>query len=247
MPVVEDVETPGAARRRGAGRGDRRRGDHAARSCWSPRWPTTTAPRRLRALLDGRVRLVPIPADRRHGGQAAGAGRRPLRRPAGQRRRRSPTLGRAARGGARPRSATPAAVLVADYGRGTTAAPDVRAALARRRAGRWSGTRTRAAPTRCPAPGWSPRTAPRRPGWPRPRSPADGRRAGRRRRPGRGADPALGRRRGRGDPRRARRAAVLRRGRADGGAGRAGRAAATPAAPATRSPPRRRSRWPTAR
>ena len=82
---------------------------------------------RLRALLDGRVRLIPVPAD---GGTAVKrrvrvGGHSVVRIDSGE-----PVV----RLGALPAEATAAirtagAVLVADYGRGTTAADDVRAAL----------------------------------------------------------------------------------------------------------------------
>ncbi|SFK91207.1 D-glycero-beta-D-manno-heptose 1-phosphate adenylyltransferase [Geodermatophilus ruber] len=82
----------------------------------------------LRALLDGRVRLVPIPAT---GGTAVKrrvrvGGHSVVRIDSGE---PVATLGALpAEAAAAIREA--AAVLVADYGRGTTAAPDVRAALA---------------------------------------------------------------------------------------------------------------------
>jgi rfaE bifunctional protein nucleotidyltransferase chain/domain/rfaE bifunctional protein kinase chain/domain len=84
--------------------------------------------RRLRALLDGRVTLLPIPAT---GGTAVKQRVRVgdhsvVRIDSGDPVARLGAL--PAEAGAAIRNA--AAVLVADYGRGTTAAPDVRAALA---------------------------------------------------------------------------------------------------------------------
>ena len=83
---------------------------------------------RLRALLDGRVRLLPVPAS---GGTAVKQRVRVGDHSVVRIDRGSPvaTLGPLpAEAAAAIRDA--AAVLVADYGRGTTAAPDVRAALA---------------------------------------------------------------------------------------------------------------------
>jgi rfaE bifunctional protein nucleotidyltransferase chain/domain/rfaE bifunctional protein kinase chain/domain len=82
---------------------------------------------RLRALLDGRVRLIPIPAE---GGTAVKRRVRVgdhsvVRIDSGEPVARLGPL--PAEGAAAIRNA--AAVLVADYGRGTTAAADVRAAL----------------------------------------------------------------------------------------------------------------------
>ncbi|HEY0509426.1 MAG TPA: hypothetical protein VGD12_15320 [Blastococcus sp.] len=133
---------------------------------------------RLRALLDGRVTLLPIPAT---GGTAVKQRVRVGDHSVVRIDSGSPlaTLG------ALPESAAAAirdaaAVLVADYGRGRR-----RRRTSGRRwprpADRWSGTRTRGVRTRCPRFAWSRPTGPRRPGWP-PRC-----------RPGRGGWPPSGR------------------------------------------------------
>jgi len=125
VPVVEDVETrerPGGAALAAV---------LAARSGADVVLVTPLADdegaARLRALLDGRVRLIEIPAT------SATAVKQRIR--VGDHSvARLDTGGSTATFGALPDAAArairdAAAVLVADYGRGTTSAPDVRAAL----------------------------------------------------------------------------------------------------------------------
>ena len=127
---------------------------------------TDDAARRLRALLDGRVRLLAIPSS---GGTAVKQRVRVGDHSVVRLDSGSPvaTLGPLPdEAAAAIRDA--AAVLVADYGRGTTSAP-----RSPRPAVRSSGTRTRAVPTRYPTPAWSPPTARRPPAEP-PGSPPRG-------------------------------------------------------------------------
>ncbi len=154
MPVVEDVETrerPGGAALAAV----------IAAAATVRREVVLVAPLadddgadRLRALLDGRVRLLRDPGHRRRRRSSSGCAS------ATTPSRGSTAATASARPGALPdeprrtRSAEAGAVLVADYGRGTTAARRRPRRRWPRPAGRWSGTRTRAAPTRCPAPGW---------------------------------------------------------------------------------------------
>ena len=247
VPVVEDVERTRAARRRRAGRGARRRATRREVVLVTP-LDADEGAARLRALLAGRVALVAIPASRRHGGQEAGA------RAAATRcvRLDSGARGRDARARCRPRRAD--------------GDPDGRRRARRRLRPRGRRRRPTCAPPWPPPRGpvvWDPhpRGADPVPGRPAGHPERRGGRSGRRRcavpRRGRGlaavgarargADPALGRRRGRGDARRAR-ARCSPTARARRWSCRPCRSpAGIRAAPATRSPPRPRSRWPTAR
>ncbi len=108
---------------------------------------------RLRALLDGRVRLLADPGRpaARRSSSGCGSATTPSSAWTAVRRWRRWVRCRPRRP---TRSANAAAVLVADYGRGTTAAPDVRAALAAARGPVVWDPHPRGADPVPSAPGW---------------------------------------------------------------------------------------------
>ena len=217
------------------------------RWCWSRRWPTTTPAGRAAPAAGRPARADRVPLGRQHPGQDPAAGRPTTRWPgwtAAATRSAIGPLPAAGTGGA----GSAAAVLVADYGRGATGDPAVRAALAGRALRRSSGIRTRAARRA---------GARRTPEWPRPnlrrarrrlRSASDARRGPHRRRHRergrRSGWPGSWQRRGSVCVTLGRRGALFCTGRQRPAPGRAGprSAPATPAAPGTASPPPRRPR-----